>query len=68
MSKRDSIYLCKKIGDRLLTQWQVRILLEISYHACNRLIFSSFLKKSELISAVWLAGWLGALDLRTGKR
>jgi hypothetical protein len=21
-------------------------------------IFSSFLKKSELISAVWLAGWL----------
>jgi hypothetical protein len=35
-------------------------------------IFSSFLKKSELISAVWLAGWLvgwlGALDLRTGKR
>jgi hypothetical protein len=35
-------------------------------------VFSSFLKKSELISAVWLAGWLvgwlGALDLRTGKR
>jgi hypothetical protein len=39
-------------------------------------LFSSFLKKSELISAVWLAGWLagwlvgwlGALDLRTGKR
>jgi hypothetical protein len=25
-------------------------------------------KKSELISAVCLAGWLGALDIRTGKR
>jgi hypothetical protein len=29
------------------------------------LIFSSFLKKSELISAVWLVGWLsGALILK----
>jgi hypothetical protein len=25
---------------------------------CETSIFSSFLKKSELISAVWLAGWL----------
>jgi hypothetical protein len=24
------------------------------------MIFSSFLKKSELISSVWLAGWLGS--------
>jgi hypothetical protein len=44
MYKRDSIYIyVKKIGDRLLTQWQVRILLEISCHACNRLIFFYYL-------------------------
>jgi hypothetical protein len=34
-------------------------------HKTYLYIFSSFLKKSELISAVWLGGWVaGALRLR----